>query len=273
MASAGGAAARRRRLASGPLSVGAHLALLLAVVMARPETPATRDPEPMSVQLVAAPPPPAPEPAPVPEDRPDAPPPGPVASPAAAKPAAAKPISRTEAVTRERPATRPLKTRPAPPSPDVAPVALAASAATDGVGMLSDGEIAGAAVAGAGAGGGGGSGAGGGSCDMLRRLQDALRRDRRVQSAVAEAHRGRPLLVWNGDWVRHGVQEGDGLAAVREAIAWEVGFAPQACRTQAMRGLVLISLSDQPGASRLALGSAAWRWSDLVRSRSRQLQR
>jgi hypothetical protein len=95
-----------------------------------------------------------------------------------------------------------------------------------------------------------------------------LRRDRLVQSAAAAAHRGRPILVWNGDWVRHGVQEGAGLAAVREAILWEVGFAPAACKAERVEGLVLISLADRPGAPRLVVGKGAWRWSDLLASRS-----
>ncbi|RAK59883.1 hypothetical protein DJ021_08725 [Phenylobacterium hankyongense] len=99
---------------------------------------------------------------------------------------------------------------------------------------------------------------------MTRRLQGALRKDPRVQAAVAEAHAGKALMVWNGDWVRHTGQDGNGLAAVREAIMWEVGFAPQACRAEAMRGLVLISLADGPGAPRLVVGGGYWRWSDLL---------
>jgi hypothetical protein len=31
-----------------------------------------------------------------------------------------------------------------------------------------------------------------------------------------------------------------------------------------MRGLVLITFADAPGAPRLALGTGAWRWSDLL---------
>ena len=107
---------------------------------------------------------------------------------------------------------------------------------------------------------------------MVRRLQDVLRHDRRVQEAVAEAHRaaggrGAAIMVWNGDWVRHGVEDGKGLAGVRQAIAVGVAFAPEACRTEAVRGLVLISLSDAPGSAKLALGGGRWRWSDLLFAR------
>ena len=59
-------------------------------------------------------------------------------------------------------------------------------------------------------------------------------------------------------------EDGKGLAAVREAIIWEVAFAPAACRTQPVHGLVLISLNDAPGAPRLVVGSDRWRWSDLT---------
>jgi hypothetical protein len=69
-------------------------------------------------------------------------------------------------------------------------------------------------------------------------------------------------MIWNGDWVQHGDEDGKGLAAVREAITFEVAFAPAACRRAHVRGLVLLSLGD--GAARLALGAGEWRWSDLL---------
>jgi hypothetical protein len=99
---------------------------------------------------------------------------------------------------------------------------------------------------------------------MARRLQAALRKDPRVRTALTEAGAGRPLRVWNGDWVRHPGQEGNGLAAVREAIIWEVGFAPEPCRREPVQGLVLLSLADGPGSPRIVMGAGAWRWSDLL---------
>ena len=75
---------------------------------------------------------------------------------------------------------------------------------------------------------------------------------------------GKPIVLWNGDWVQRGGEEGKGLAGVRQAIAVEVAFAPQPCRVQAMHGLVLLSLNDAPGSARVVLGSSAWRWSDLL---------
>jgi hypothetical protein len=45
---------------------------------------------------------------------------------------------------------------------------------------------------------------------------------------------------------------------------WEVAFAPPACRAEPVRGLVLIAVNPAPGSVRLAIGSAEWRWSDLL---------
>jgi hypothetical protein len=69
-------------------------------------------------------------------------------------------------------------------------------------------------------------------------------------------------MMWNGDWVRSGGQDGKGLSAVREAIMWEVAFAPESCRNERMRKPVLLSLAD--GRTRFAIGSGDWRWSDLL---------
>jgi hypothetical protein len=94
-------------------------------------------------------------------------------------------------------------------------------------------------------------------------VQQALRRDPLVRAAVEGAHRvGNTIMLWNGDWLRSGDQDGKGLSAVREAITWEVAFAPEACRNMRVHGLVLLSLSD--GNTRFALGSDDWRWSDLL---------
>lgn len=123
--------------------------------------------------------------------------------------------------------------------------------------LLSESQLAGAASVGEGGGGGGGA------CDLGRAVQQALRRDRLVHTAVQGANRmGKAVMMWNGDWVRVGGQDGKGLSAVREAIMWEVAFAPEACRNERMRQPVLLSLAD--GNTRFAIGSSDWRWSDLL---------
>jgi hypothetical protein len=102
---------------------------------------------------------------------------------------------------------------------------------------------------------------------MVRWLQAALRKDTLVQAAVSSIGprgAGKAILVWNGDWVATPGEDGKGLSAVREAILWEVGFAPKACRSAPVHGLVLLSMSDAPGVARLVLGARDWRWSDLL---------
>ena len=195
----------------------------------------------MMVTLVALPPPP----------KPPAPPP---------RHTAPSTVGRGDRATINAPPPRRLA-RKAPAAPQAVVLAAGDDAPRDGDGEINDGLLDGAATAGPGADGGKG-------CNMPGRLQAALRRDRLVRAAVAEVHRGRALRVWNGDWVRHAGQEGAGLIAVREAILWEVAFAPEACRTEPMRGLVVLSLDDGPGAPRLVLGLGSWRWKDVLASRA-----
>lgn len=106
-----------------------------------------------------------------------------------------------------------------------------------------------------------------GGCGMVARLEAALGRDSLARAALQAAGGSRvaPLRVWNGDWVASPGEDGRGLSAVREAILWEVGFAPAACRQAAVHGLVTLSLPGSP--LRLALGARTWRWADLLTPR------
>ncbi len=143
-----------------------------------------------------------------------------------------------------------------PPPPAVREPSITIARVAESSDLLSEAQLAGAARAGEGGGGGGG-------CDLARAVQQALRRDTLVHTAVVGAGRlGKASLLWNGDWVRSGGQDGKGLAAVRQAVLWEVGFAPKACRDEAMHGLVVLSLAD--GRTRFAIGANDWRWSDLL---------
>jgi hypothetical protein len=219
---------RARKLLGAALSIAGHLAILLALLMPRAEPARRFVPVATTVALV--------------DVRPFTPR---AASLAAANPAPAEaPPPRTPPRTIVRPAPDPLPAAQAP-------------AADEGA-ELSEAQLAGAASAGAGPAGGG--------CDMAGRVQDALRKDPLVRAAVAGSA-GKATMVWNGDWVRSRGEDGKGLAAVREAIMWEVAFAPRACRGQPMRGLVLISLNQAPGSARLAVGADEWRWSDLLTPR------
>jgi hypothetical protein len=222
------------------LSLAAHLAAIVALLAMRPAPPAPAELAPIEVALV-----------------------GPTHEPDSGAPAAS-----AQAVEKPKPPQAPVK--PTPPRPDLKPVPASPKPAEEPEPKLSDAQIASAATAGSGEGAGDGSGMGSGGrpCDMVRRVQAALRKDPRVQAAVADAqaNRGnaRALYIWNGDWIRSHGQDGAGLAAVREAIQWEVAFAPETCRAEPVHGLVRFSLNDGSG-SGLVLGSGAWRWSDLLR--------
>jgi hypothetical protein len=143
------------------------------------------------------------------------------------------------------------------PLPRLAPPALVIMRTVDTSDLMTAGQLAGASDASA------AGGSGGGGCAMAQAVQQALRRDPLVRAAVQDADRlGKASMVWDGDWVRTGDQEGKGLSAVREAISWAVAFAPQACRNEPVHGLVLLSLAD--GATRFGVGAGSWRWSDLL---------
>jgi hypothetical protein len=219
-----------RRLLAGAVSIAAHVLVTNAALLWLRMTPSPPAAEPEIATVMV-------------NEAPDPKPPGP---PDAAASAAAVPLEIV-----------------APPVPPVTAPSITiqrAAMPADTSDLLSESQIAGAARADEGGGGGGG-------CDMARAVQQVLRREPRVRSAVAEADRlGKSSMLWNGDWVRTGGQEGKGLAVVRQAIIWEVGFAPEACRNARMRGMVLLSLAD--GSTRFAIGAGEWRWSDLLGLRS-----
>jgi hypothetical protein len=230
-----------RRLRAGgvvALSVAGHcvvLATLFASWTARPTPP---DPQPLTVALVAWR-----SIAPLPAPNLPTPAPSPPAHPAATRSAAST----------ARPRPRPVQSVPERPARHPAP-SDAVDAAADVPG-LSDAALAGAGTADSGA-------VGGRPCNMTRRLQVSLRKDPLVQTAVAGLA-GKAVMVWNGDWVWLHGEDGKGLTAVRQAMMWEIAFAPEACRAQSMHGLVIIAASETGGA-RVVVGSGDWRWSDLL---------
>lgn len=217
-------ARRRTRLVAGAFTIAVHVAAVAVLLWPRVKPPSAHfEPPPEPIQVALL-------------DTPKPQPPGPPdVTMAAPQAAPAPPMPRVTMRT-----TTPAIVTPRPDNSDI----------------LNDSQLAGAASVGEG-------GGGGGSCDLAHSVQQALRRDPNVRTAVEGANRqGKAVMLWNGDWVRTGGQDGKGLSAVREAITWEVAFAPEACRHQRMHGLVLMSLAD--GSTRFAIGSGDWRWSDLL---------
>lgn len=244
------------------------------------------DPEPAPAPAASVPAKPVPQPTPQPVRKPaPTPTPAPVKTPEPERPAPPAPPT-------------PRRVRPTPPSPTVAPLTISAPEPAASFILLGDGALSGALTAGRGGGAGAGSGQGAASglgqgsgsgtgsgsgsgsgsgvgsgsgqgCDMVQRIQDALRNDARITATIDQAYRtsgasGRAILMWNGDWLQSPGEEGKGLAGVRQAIAVTVGFSPRECKAERVNGYVLLTLSDRPGAPRVALGGGAWRWSDLL---------
>ena len=242
----------RRHPVAAVLSLLAHGAVVVVLLLIVVPAPMPKEPPAVTVALL----------------------PGPLLAPAApGEPAPAAKTTPVKVVKPEPGPKTPMHKAPRPPPPEVKTVAAGKAEPVAPVVEVSAAELAGASTAdgsGDGGGGGNGSGAGGGACNMVRRLQDALRKDDLVLAAAhTPATAGKALKVWNGDWVQSSGEDGKGLAAVREAIMWEVAFAPAACRAQSVHGLVLLSLNDGYRSTRLALGTGDWRWSDLLGARGR----
>lgn len=240
--------ARRRRAFGVVLSIACHALILLVVLSAPAVAPRVVEPQPIAVELVDAS---------VLESR------TPAAAPPAPAKAPVKPKTRVppkpHAVARRTPAKSIVRRGVARPKPARRDTETLAADVDSGAGSepgLSDAQLAGAETAGA--------GGGGGSCDMTRRLQEVLRKDPLVHVAVA-GFAGKAVMVWNGDWVWFHGDVGRGLTAVRQAMAWEIAFAPEACRAKPMHGLVVLSLNEAQGPVRLAVGLQDWRWSDLLK--------
>ncbi len=252
------------------LGISAMAHVLGALLMVRAdvaEVPVQENlpPMPIRVDLIDPPQSPAPIPAPsegAPPAEVEAPAP-PAETPEVAKTPEPEPVPARPIARRPRPVVA-AEVVPAVSAP--APVRLA---------LIGDAGLAGARRVGTGGGSGSGSGVGsgneggGGSCDMAARLQQAIREDGDIASAIRQARSisntsGGAILLWDGDWKQSPGQEGKGLAGVRQAIAVEVAFAPRACKEERVRGLVLLTLSDAPGAERLVLGTGQWRWVDLL---------
>jgi hypothetical protein len=224
-----------RAIGVAAFSIAGHLAVGLTLLAAVATPKQAYDPQPVTVALVDLP---ALTPAPLP-------------------PQLAHTADASTAPTKTEPApTAHVQARLAPPTPTIEAILRADKAQVSNADPgLSEAALAGAATA--------DSGDGGGGCNMARRLEDDLKRDQLVQTAVA-SFSGKAMMVWDGDWVWIDGEDGKGLTAVRQAMMWDIAFAPKPCRAQTMHGLVVINANPAHGAARLVVGGATWRWSDLL---------
>ncbi|MBU1326463.1 MAG: hypothetical protein KJ676_14630 [Alphaproteobacteria bacterium] len=250
------------------VAVGLQAAMILGLSMRTPDAPPPEPPVTLIELMPPEPPPPPPAPAPAPE--PDAEPAADVqavessdAAPAPEPARAPSPAPRPPVAARKTPRPPPeVPTRPAEPSvPDLPLIGGARLTGALRAGGGGSGEDAGG-------GGPGGDGAGG-SCDMIGRLERALRDDAELRRAVAATltarnAAGQAVLVWDGDWLQSPGQSGKGLAGIRQAVAVEVGFAPRACKDEQVRGLAVVALDGTANGPKVALGTGTWRWRDLL---------
>lgn len=249
------------------LAVGLQAALVAGLSLRTPDA-APPEPRVTLVQLIAPPEPPPP-PAQIPDEAPAAEGPQADAADAAPDEPARAPTPAP------RPPTAARRTPPAPPQVPTRPAAAETAPAVPNLPLIGGARLAGALRAGGGGSGtgGGGGGAGGdgagGACDMIGRLERALRQDVGLRRAVSETlsargAAGQAVLVWDGDWLQSPGQAGKGLAGIRQAVAVEVGFAPRACKEERVRGLAVLSLDGTATGPKVALGTGSWRWRDLL---------
>ncbi|QUD90096.1 hypothetical protein [Phenylobacterium montanum] len=244
--------AGHRRAVGVVFSLVGHVVVLMALMIAPRMPPQTPEPTPLTVALIdgralAPAPIPAPEPAKAPQPTHERAKPKPVK--ASHRPEPVKPLTRHVTVAR---AEDPAAARAARIAAEDAPVATS-------VPTLSAAQLAGAASADSGE-------LGGGTCDMAGRLQEVLRHDHLVRTAVSSLT-GKSIMVWNGEWKWMPGDTGQGLTAVRQALIWEIAYAPESCRSRQMHGLVLFSVNEAGGPVRLAVGDSDWRWTDLLAPR------
>lgn len=248
-------AAGRRRVLGTVFSVAGHVVVLLALMAAPRMPPKIIEPTPIIVALIderalAPAPVPAPEPAKAPQ---------PAHARAKPTPAKATPAKAVRRPTPVKPIVRHAVARPLAPATKAAAEEAEDAPIATSLPLLSAAQMAGAASADSGE-------LGGGTCDMASRLQEVLRRDRLVRASISGLT-GKSIMVWNGEWKWMPGDTGQGLTAVRQALIWEIAYAPESCRSKPMHGLILFSVSEARGPVRLAIGDEDWRWADLLAPR------
>lgn len=174
----------------------------------------------------------------------------------------APPVLTSVVKTRARPTPPQVEAKPPPQMSDIEPIYEDSLPPVDPTAepFSLDGEVALSVAAAA-------SAASGQACDLTQWLQTALQNNPQSQVALAQIPRparsvANALMLWNGRWVDMPVAAG-GLQTLRAAVLAGVASAPAACRSEVIRGPVLLTLADPAGSTILAIGSGEWRWDDL----------
>lgn len=106
-------------------------------------------------------------------------------------------------------------------------------------------------------------------CQLGAWLQVALQADPQVQAALSLIPRparsvANAVMLWDGAWVDAPRGASAGVGAVRLALITGIRSAPATCQTQMIRGAELLTLTDGPETTVLAVGAGQWRWIDLL---------
>lgn len=211
-----------------------HAALLIALLRAPPATSISPDLGVMNVSLfIGQAPTPSPKPA-------------------------------SHAITAPPPAATPLQPKPPPQPTEVTPqfvdVSLTRPEVAERDPLQDPVALSVAAAA---------SGASGQTCQIGAWLQAAMQTDPQVQAALLDIPRparsvSNALMLWDGGWTEATPKAAAGIAAIRAAVLAGLASAPEACRTQMVRGPELMTLVTGAETTVIAIGSGEWRWGDLM---------
>lgn len=110
---------------------------------------------------------------------------------------------------------------------------------------------------------------GGEDCGLEEGLRQALQRDPAVQAALTRTPPSarsvaNAVMVWDGRWVSRRELHASALEPVRRTIVAKVESATPACRQALNQGPRFITISGAADTTVLAVGSGAWRWSQLL---------
>lgn len=109
-----------------------------------------------------------------------------------------------------------------------------------------------------------------GDCALGAAVRQALEQNVEARTALARIPRqsrsvANAILLWNGEWVAaERVGGPPAIGAIQRAITEAIGNAPQHCQSQIEPGPVFLIVDSASETIVLALGSGAWRWTELL---------
>lgn len=107
-------------------------------------------------------------------------------------------------------------------------------------------------------------------CALVATVRDALEQNVEARTALARIPSpsrsvANAVMLWDGEWIApENVGGPAALEALKEAITGAINSASAECRSRTEMGPVFLIVHGAPETIVLALGSGAWRWSDLL---------